>query len=492
MRVFLTGATGFIGRKVALRLARDGHEVVAWVRDETRAAQLLGDEPELLPTACNDEALHDALARCQAVVNLAGSPVSRRWTPAVLRELEASRVELTHRLVDGIEATSTRPAVLVSASAVGWYGHRGDAVVDEDAAPGKSTLGDLCERWEEQARRAEPLGLRVALMRIGLVLGRDGGALQAAVPAFRLGLGAAVGSGEQMMPWIHVADAVEMIVAAVGDAAYRGPVNVTAPAPCSNRAFTSALGRALRRPTLLRVPGWLLRLTLGAASEILLTGADVRPRAALRNGFEFAFADLDAALCDLLNPRDDVAIQAAADPPARAYLRLRPARYVLRTSMRVGASLRDVFAFFERAENLGALTPPDMSFQIMSPRPIHMAAATRIRYRIKLGPVQLPWVTEIDVWDPPAAFSDSQLRGPYASWYHEHLFAPDEAGGTVVTDRVWYAPPLGWLGAVANRLFVAPAIRRIFEHRADAMHWRFGPPEGVATETSRQVTRAAS
>jgi len=229
-RILVTGATGFIGRALVPRLQREGHRVVVWARSETRALALLGADIDVVSIAAGQEALTAALSQCDAVVNLAGEPLlGKRWTPARKTVLRASRIDVTGQLVTAIEAASPRPRVLVSASAVGLYGDRGDEVLDERSVPAADFLARLCHDWETAAERATQSGLRVVLLRTGVVLGRAGGALAQMLPPFKVGAGGPIGSGRQYFPWIHLHDLVNLIVAALDDDRYVGAINAVAP-----------------------------------------------------------------------------------------------------------------------------------------------------------------------------------------------------------------------------------------------------------------------
>jgi len=300
MRMLVTGATGFIGRALIARLRRDGHAIVAGVRSEERARRVLGADVELV-RASGGDALAAAVARADAVVNLSGEPVvGKRWTAERRRVLEESRVGVTRDLVSAIAAASPRPRVLVSGSAVGWYGDRGDERLTESSSPGDDFLARLCRAWEEAARAAETSGVRVVTLRTGVVLGPGGGALAQMLPPFRLGLGGPVGSGRQYFPWIHLQDLVSAIAAAIGDDRYRGPVNGVGPQEATSRTFASALGRALHRPAILPMPALALRVIFGEAANVLLASQRAEPRVLLTNGFTFAFPDLDGALADIV------------------------------------------------------------------------------------------------------------------------------------------------------------------------------------------------
>jgi len=309
MKIFITGSTGFIGRALVLRLQRDGHAVVVWVRDEERALNRLGANAVTLSVSCDAGELQRTLTECDAVVNLAGEQLIGRWTTARRAKLVESRVDLTRRLVDAVTLASRCPRVLVSGSAVGYYGNSNDELVTEDTAPANDFLGQLCRDWERAALRAETAGARVVLLRTGIVLGREGGALAKLLFPFRLGLGGPIGSGKQYMPWIHLHDEIEVIAKALEDDRYRGPINATAPNPVINREFGRALGRALHRPAVMPLPGFVLKAVMGEASGVLLGGQRAVPERLLELGFPFAFANIDEALRDIVSDANEADIR---------------------------------------------------------------------------------------------------------------------------------------------------------------------------------------
>ena len=470
MNVFITGATGFIGTALVQRLLRDGHTVQAWVRS-THGVTL---ESQVKRVRVDDEtALRDALSAADAVVHLAGAPVAgKRWTKAYEAMIRSSRVDLTRRLVRAIGALppDARPSVLVSGSAVGYYGNVGE--VTEDAPPAQDFLAQVCVDWEREACRAAELGLRVALSRTGIVLGAEGGALQKMLPAFRAGVGGRIGDGRQGMSWIHLEDMVEILATAVTDEQYSGPFNATAPSPVSNAAFSAALGRVLKRPAAMPVPALALKAAFGRGATPLLSGQFALPEALERWGFTFRHPDLEAALRDLLDP-DDVAIDRPNAIPKSPYLDKRGATYKLSNRVILDQPLAQVFPFFSRAENLGTLTPPQLTFEILDQRPDRMEAGTEITYRIALGAFPMRWKTRIERFEPGVGFVDSQQRGPYRSWWHEHHFSADGAR-TVMEDAVYYSPPLGVLGRLAQWLFIGSQLRRIFAYRNQVVRRRFG------------------
>lgn len=471
MQILITGATGFVGRALVLRLLRDGHRVRALVRSPARACDVLGAEVELATS------IERAVEGCDAVIHLAGESVAgARWTAARKRVLRDSRVALTERLVAAIAAAARRPHVLVSASAVGYYGDRGDEWLDESSPPRDDFLGTMCQAWEAAATTAERHGVRVCCVRIGLVLGRGGGVLGSMLPLFRAGLGGPLGSGRQWFPWIHLHDLVELFTTAVADERYAGPVLGAAPGAITNREFARALGAAIGRWAVLPAPAFALRLALGEAATAVLAGQRVRPARALALGFVFRFPTIDAALDDLFHGPGDPAFEAAAAPPPSPYLARRGATRRLRQSADLAADAEDVFAFFCRAENLGIMTTTAAAMEIVTPRPIEVGEGRRIEYKLRVGPARLRWVTEFEAWSDGARFVDVQLRGPFATWWHEHRFERRPDGTTRMEDTVYYRVPFGPLGWIAERLFVRPKLREIFEFRAQAIRLRFGGP----------------
>ena len=297
MNITVTGGTGFIGKGLVERLLADGHAVHIVGRSPRTALppntrfslwDAMAGEP---PVECLEEA--------DAVVHLAGEPIAQRWTPEIKRRILASRVDGTRHLVQGIGRRDRPLPVLVSVSGIDYYGSRGDEILTEDSTAGRGFLPDVCVGWEREARKAEQLGARVMVLRFGLVLG-PGGALAKMLPPFKMGLGGRLGDGQQWMSWIHAADVVNLIAFVLEQPSVKGPVNATSPNPARNADFTQALARVLRRPAILPVPLFGLRLLFGEMSEVLLASHRVLPKAAEAAGFKFGFPDLGPALKHLL------------------------------------------------------------------------------------------------------------------------------------------------------------------------------------------------
>jgi len=301
MRVFVTGGTGLIGRRLVSTLCSRGDHVVLLTRSTSRAAPC---DPDVIvqqgdPTVPGE--WQSIAAQCEVVINLAGENLlARRWNTEHKARVRESRLQATRNVVEAIRRSEGRCRTLVSASAIGYYGSRGDEVIDETTGPGSDFLAEVCKAWENEAAGAARWGARVVCVRIGVVLDPDGGALAHMIPAFRRFVGGPIGSGRQWMSWIHVDDLVDVFCRAIDDRGLSGPVNATAPTPVTNCRFASCLGRAMCRPSVFRMPAFMLRLLLGEASSVILSSQRVLPKVLLTRDHRFRFDNLNAALDDLL------------------------------------------------------------------------------------------------------------------------------------------------------------------------------------------------
>ncbi len=297
-KVLVTGATGLVGR----RLISKFQNVCVTSRNVSRAKQTLGDSATDFiewPAVENPPNLQ-AAEPLSTVINLMGEPIVGRWTAEKKKRLRDSRILGTRSLIAAIESMARKPDVLVSASAVGFYGDGGNQEINEKAGPGSGFLADLCDEWENEARKAEELGVRVVILRIGIVLSPDGGALKQMLPIFRTGLAGPLGNGRQYFPWIHLDDLVGLFHWAATDSNAKGVYNATAPTPVTNREFTRCLASVLRRPAFLPAPKFALKIAMGEFANSLFVSHRVVPEAAIRDGFEFQHPDLEPALRDLI------------------------------------------------------------------------------------------------------------------------------------------------------------------------------------------------
>lgn len=312
MKVLVTGATGLIGQKLCTLLSEEGHRVVALSRSPGKTAGLAADEvhnwePQSGPPPSK------AIEGVDVVINLAGEPIADgRWTDAQKKRIRDSRVSSTRNLVLGLRAADSKPSALISGSAVGFYGDRGDEQLEESAPMGRGFMSELCRDWENEAAAANDLGIRVVQVRTGVVLSTHGGALKKMLPPFKLGLGGPLGSGRQWFPWIHISDIVGIFRHAIITSSMKGPVNGVARGAVTNAEFTKQLGRALHRPAFLPVPEMALRALMGEMADVLFHSQRVVPKAVLEAGYEFRYPLLEPALADLFGDKDAAAEHRAA------------------------------------------------------------------------------------------------------------------------------------------------------------------------------------
>ncbi len=456
MRILLTGATGLIGREIGKALVARGDTVVCLVRDATAARRRLP-----FPATCHSwdharEVPAAALQGVDGVVHLAGESVAdTRWSARKKALIRDTRVLGTRRLVQAVLAHGSAVQAFVHGSASGYYGDRGDELLDARSAPGAGFLADVVRAWEAELRpmAEQRPGLRLPVVRTGVVLAREGGALAEMLPLFRLSAAGRLGDGAQWLPWIHLQDIVRLFLHAL-DRAGSGVLEGVAPQPASNRDFTTTLCGALGVRENLPVPCAALHALYGERAAVVLASTRLLPTATQASGFTFEFPTVGQALDELLTPLRDGVHQRVWEQwlphPAEA-----------------------VWPFFGDARNLEAITPPFLGFEVLRQSTPEIGAGTLIDYRLRLNGLPLRWQTRIETWEPPRRFVDLQARGPYALWHHTHDFLP-LAGGTLMRDTVRYKLPAGWLGELAGGPKVAADVERIFDFRARKVDERFG------------------
>lgn len=306
MHIFVMGGTGLVGSRLIGRLRERQEQITVLTRRPEVAREKWGDACRLVtgdPMQAGD--WMNAAAECDAVVNLVGEGIfNRRWREGFKQLLRDSRVKSTAHAVQALSkslrTSAAQPRTLVNASAIGIYGPHGDEELEEDSPPGDDFLAQACIDWERAARGAESAGVRVVILRVGVVLDKEGGALKQMLRPFKMFVGGKVGSGQQWISWIHHEDLVGLILLALDQSQAQGPMNGTAPNPATNKQFSKALGRALHRPSFFPTPGFMLRLMLGQVAGVVTTGQRVLPRKALEWGYQFKFPELDAALRDVI------------------------------------------------------------------------------------------------------------------------------------------------------------------------------------------------
>lgn len=456
MRILMTGATGLIGREIGKALARRGDSLVCLVRDVDAARRRLPFPAELHAWDHTREVTAQAMRGVEAVINLAGAPVAEgRWTAARKALILDSRVGSTRRLVDAVLAHGAKLKVFVHGSALGYYGDRGDERLTAGSSKGPGFLADVVQKWEAELAPLYQRGtaLRVPVVRTGIVLAREGGALAEMLPMFRLSAAGRLGSGRQWMSWIHLDDIVGLFIHAL-DSAASGILEGAAPRPVTNREFTTALCRSLGVIENLPVPAPAVQLLFGEKAEIVLGGTRLEPAATLACGYRFRFESVEEALADLLSP-------------------LLGGTYLRVWEQWVPRAPEALWPFFCDAHNLEQITPPFLRFRVLGRSSGEIGAGSLIDYRLRLDGVPIRWQSRIEAWDPPRAFVDTQVKGPYRLWHHTHEFEPVGAG-TLLRDTVRYQLRGGWLGRLAAGGRVASYVERIFDYRARKIDQLFG------------------
>jgi uncharacterized protein (TIGR01777 family) len=297
MKVVITGATGFVGKVIVQKLLASGDEVIVLTRNVARAAMTLGssckyyqwNDTETLPPV-------EALEGADGVINLMGETIAERWTDEHKKQIYDSRIHGTRKLVEVIETLTVKPKAFVSTSAIGIYGDRGSEEITESSNLADDFLAKVCKDWENEANKARNFGARVVLIRVGVVLGKHGGALAKMLPPFKMGAGGPLGSGNQYMSWIHIDDLASMYIEALKNNEIKGVLNATAPYPATNAEFTKVLGKVLRRPAFIPVPGFALKLIFGDMSQILLGGQKVLPTKFKEAKFRYRYPTLEMTL----------------------------------------------------------------------------------------------------------------------------------------------------------------------------------------------------
>jgi hypothetical protein len=455
MKILITGATGLIGKEVGKVLARDGHEIVVISRDRNKARMQCPFPCAVVEGDLLEGPLCSPLLNgIEGVIHLMGEPVVEgRWTEDKKRRLINSRVTATENLRQSIQGIK----VLVAASAIGIYGHRGDEILTEASKPDDDFLALLCRRWEDATGKFTEDGVRVVQLRTGIVLSRHGGALPEMILPFRLGVGGPIAGGSQWMSWIHLDDMVNLYVQALNSPAFSGAYNAVATHPVRNQEFSEQLAKILHRPGFIPTPRFALKLLFGEKADVLTASQRVSNENLLKTGFQFRHIKLETALAE------ELAWMAAGEEllEAEQYVPLPPDR---------------LFPFFAEADNLGKLTPPTLNFQVKSMSTPVIEEGSLIEYRLKLRGIPMKWLTRIEEWSPPTKFVDNQLKGPYQLWHHTHSF--EKLGsGTLMTDRVRFRLPLGFAGWLGGSALVRRDVEKIFRFRRQVVDELFAGGE---------------
>ncbi|PVZ64990.1 TIGR01777 family oxidoreductase [Pelagibaculum spongiae] len=297
MNILISGGTGFIGKALCHRLTTQGHQLWVLSRQPEKVTQLCGSSV----IGINIDAPIPDNINFQAVVNLAGEGIAdKRWSSSRKQQLIDSRIQTTQKLVDWVKQASYKPTVFISGSAIGWYGDQGSQQLDEQSKPRNEFTHRLCQQWEDTAKPLEDLGVRLCLLRTGLVIGKDGGFLKRMLLPFKMGAGGRMGDGAQWMSWIHMEDMLGLILFLIDHPTISGPINATAPTSVMNSQFTRVLAKKLNRPAIAHLPSWFLKGAFGEMATLLISGQRVLPQKAQSAGYHFVYEELDKALQDIL------------------------------------------------------------------------------------------------------------------------------------------------------------------------------------------------
>jgi uncharacterized protein (TIGR01777 family) len=461
MKILLTGATGLVGKEIGKALVTSGHEVVALTRDAHKAKSELPFPALIVEWRDYNEKLpSDALKGVEAVIHLAGESIAGgRWNKSRKKLIYDSRILSTRSLVEAIqnqvmEETNTVKH-FISTSAIGIYGSRGDEILIEDSKFGSDFLAKVCVDWEKETVPLKSLGIRVVNPRIGIVLSRQGGALDKMLPLFTTGLGSAIGSGNQWMSWIHHEDLTGLFLHALENQEISGPINAVAPNPVTNKEFSRALANSLKKWLFFPVPGFVLQVVLGEMSALVLGSQMVSANKAIESHYKFKYPTIDEALIEISSP-------------------LVNGHREIFTEQWVPKKPDDVFPFFTDEQNLEKLTPKFLNFKVLKKSTPQITQGTLIDYKLGLHGVPISWQTKIENWTPGQKFVDTQLKGPYKLWHHTHEFI-DFAGGTLLRDRVIYKIPFGTLGNLALGLKIKSDVSQIFSYRRKIISSIFYP-----------------
>ena len=438
MKILVTGATGFAGKTLLPLLVEKGHKIIVLTRD-AKTAQVR------LPVACKIYEWGEDLLRneegIEVVINLCGENVaSGFWTKKRKQIIYDSRVVSTRNLIEFFRKNTNPIKTWISASAIGIY--ENSIVPNESSPSGQGFLAKVCKDWEEETFKIKNLNIRAVIFRIGVVLGFDGGAMDKMLPLFKLGLGGNIGDGNQWMSWIHVRDLAGLIVEAIDNTSYEGPINAVSPNPVTNRDFTFTLAKILRRPAILPVPVWVLKKLFGEMSQIIIASQKVSSALVKKLNYKFIYPKIRGALKNIGDQTG----------------------HTLLIEQWVPQPLDKIFRFFTDPQNLEALTPEFLKFKILRVTSTPIKEGTLLDYRLKIRGIPVRWQSKITECINEIRFADMQTRGPYQFWHHIHEFY-EKDGGTIIRDRVFYKLP-GWVpGDIIAHWFVRKELERIFLHR---------------------------
>ncbi len=456
MKILITGATGLVGKEIGKALFAKGHDLVVVSRNPNKAQKNLPFPCEIIKWKGEEEAFPlQALAGTKALIHLAGESIGEgRWSKARKQSITDSRVLGTRRIVEALKTQKENAQLtlqtFISTSAIGYYGHHDTETFLETSRGADDFLASVCQKWEEEAKQAEKLGIRVAIPRVGIVLSSQGGALDKMLPIFSKNIGGVLGSGKQWMSWIHHSDLTNFYLYLLENEKLHGVFNATAPNPVTNKVFSQILAKSLGNFLFAPVPEIVLKIMLGEMSALVLLGQKVSSEKIIKEGFEFQYPTLEKALEDICSD-------------------LKKNQKKLVSEQWINQKREDIFSFFSDEKNLEKMTPDFLGFKVLKKSTPLIEQGTLIDYSLKLYGIPMKWQTLIEQWQPGQKFVDTQLKGPYSKWYHTHEFIAFREG-TLMRDTVLYKAPMGFLGDLIAGYFIKKNVEKIFAYRRDFIH----------------------
>ncbi|MGB0452375.1 MAG: TIGR01777 family oxidoreductase [Bacteriovoracaceae bacterium] len=463
MKILVTGATGFVGHNLVRKLICSGHQVVGLTRSRTRAYEKTSLPVEWVEWdyLSAKEIPEAAISGVEGVINLAGESIAdARWSKEQKKRILNSRVETTKALVRLVNNHGSEVKSFTSASAIGFYeANQKNQTLDESSPLGSGYLPDVCHQWE-QATGDLKNEISKSIVRIGVVLGRESGALSKLMPIFKLGGGGPIGFGKQWMSWVHVDDLTEILIKLTLNHNFKGTFNAVSPNPVTNKEFTKAFSRALKIPALFPVPPLMLKIIFGEMSCIILDSQKVLPKSLESIGFEFQYSDIQAALDNLCNLGKWETLKK--DLPMDMFIK----------EHFLPISSEKAFQFFKEAKNLERITPEWLNFKVVRQTTAQIQQGTIFDYKLKVHGIPLNWRTHISDWKENESFVDYSTKGPYRVWHHTHQFIPVE-GGVVMIDKVRFKVPGPFFLSPVINFFVKKDIQKIFHHRTEVIEKEF-------------------
>ena len=448
MKLLISGATGLVGTKLLDKLYREGYsDIRILTRNKERLKDKFPYPVEIYEW--NPKKLYidpEALKGVDCLINLAGESIADgRWSPEKKERILSSRTNSAKTLLNEMERSSHFPKKIISASAVGIYGNRANEELTESSSNGSGFLADVCRSWEETFRSIDKSNTKVYFLRIGIVLSKDGGALEKMQLPFKAGIAGVLGDGEQFMSWIHIDDLVSQIVFLMKGDYSEDTFNGVAPAPVTNYQFTKAMGKTLARPTLIPAPSFALKALLGEMAIIVLGSQRVIPSNFTKHSFKYQFTNLASALENIFSQ------------DKKGERKLYRVQYIPKTK-------EEVFDFFSSEKNLEKITPPYLNFKVLGKDTPEIQEGTIINYELKLHGIPMRWKSLISNFEKNNTFIDQQLKGPYSKWVHQHDFISTHHG-CLITDDIVYKVPLGLIGRIFAGAYVRNDVRKIFKYR---------------------------